>query len=220
MYNEESVLVEVIQSLMAYLSSTALSYEVIIVNDGSSDSTKDLLDEHFSPHDQLKIIHNKENGGVGFSFNEALKIATKDYITYYPGDGEFSPSEYNKLFPFLDGEKNIITYTTNSLEIRGIGRTLLSKIYTWMLNTIFGYRFKYYNGNSLYLLKDLRQIDVTAKGFTFTCELILRLGKAGAKFKQVAVELTPRSSGKSKALSPKSVVRVITELIRIVREVR
>lgn len=93
-YNEEKYVRQAIESI---LGQSLTDLELIIVNDGSTDSTKDIIESYRDK--RIKLI-NQENIGLGASRNKGLRVAEGDYVTFLDGDDWFSPEaleeSYNK----------------------------------------------------------------------------------------------------------------------------
>jgi glycosyltransferase involved in cell wall biosynthesis len=89
-FNEEKTLAAAVEDLVDTLSVLVREIEVIIVNDGSSDSTLAIAEGLASKNPQIKVINHKNNLGVGVSFRDALAKAKYKFFTWFPGDHENS----------------------------------------------------------------------------------------------------------------------------------
>ena len=93
-YNEEKTILEVLGRVRAQ-SVDGIAMEVIVVNDGSKDGTRQKLDENPCLYDQ--VIHQPKNGGKGAAVKAGLMAATGDYILFQDADLEYDPADYDKL---------------------------------------------------------------------------------------------------------------------------
>lgn len=93
-YNEEKTILEVLTRVRAQ-SFDGVAFEVIVVNDGSKDGTRQKLDDNPSLYDQ--VIHQPKNGGKGAAVKAGLMAATGDYILFQDADLEYDPEDYGKL---------------------------------------------------------------------------------------------------------------------------
>jgi len=107
--NEEKTLKQAVEDLISTLSPHIRFLEVIIVNDGSLDSTDLLAQGLAREYPQVKIIHHLKNLGIGVCYRDALAIAGGDYFSWFPADLENSADEFISCLPYLDKEANIIT---------------------------------------------------------------------------------------------------------------
>lgn len=97
-YNRSEFLPGAINSI---LSQTYKDFELIVVNDGSTDGTADVL-ERYRNHDKLVIIHNDANKGISYSFNKAIEEGTGDYIAFCGDDDRWHPEKLEIQVPVLD----------------------------------------------------------------------------------------------------------------------
>src|SRR4051812_33284456 len=85
-YNEEGNLEDVVRTVLGVLESKYSTYEIVIVDDASTDSTGKLADQLAAKHPQVKVLHNDKNGGMGFSLWRGMKSTSMDYVGSFPGD--------------------------------------------------------------------------------------------------------------------------------------
>ena len=93
-FNEEKTVIEVLKRLNS-TKVDEVDYEVIVINDGSTDKTKELLEQNKNLFS--KLINNERNSGKGFSVKEGLKVASGDYIIFQDADLEYDPIEFKKF---------------------------------------------------------------------------------------------------------------------------
>ena len=102
-YNEEKFILPLVNSIKKTKINSNFQKEIIVVNDGSTDNTKQIL----SKIKNIKII-NQKNFGKGRAVQNGIKIASGNLILIQDGDLEYNPKDYNKmLLPFLQKKKNI-----------------------------------------------------------------------------------------------------------------
>ena len=132
-YNTEEFLREMLDSILAqkqdvlatYLRSDESSmfrkqvyeniYELILVDDGSTDSTSDICDEYAKKYPWIKVLH-KENGGVSSARNAGIEIATGKYITFPDSDDKITPNVFEECFLFFEAHENDISLVTYPLR--------------------------------------------------------------------------------------------------------
>ncbi len=217
--NEEANLRDAVDSLLTALEQCAADWEILIVNDGSTDSTPILAGELSRRDPRIRVLHHDVPRGIGFSFREGVAASTKDAITWMPGDGENEPQEVLKWLPVL-AHVDIVNPFVINRSVRSRGRRVLSTLYLWIVNLAFGTTFNYTNGNVIYRRRVFDVVTQMADGFSFQLECLVKAVRAGFTFAEVPVRLLGRKHGKSKAVSFKSFRAVVRDFLRLFVEVR
>jgi glycosyltransferase involved in cell wall biosynthesis len=104
-YNE----VRYIDQVVASVQAVPIDKEIVIVNDGSSDGTRDKVDQIAREHPNIVVVHHPHNQGKGAAVRTAVAKATGDIVIVQDADLEYDPSEYPKLIqPILDGKAEVV----------------------------------------------------------------------------------------------------------------
>lgn len=210
--NEEAVLELFIEQVINAMQGRPLEYEIILVNDGSSDSTGAIMDRLAHRHATVRVLHNERNIGWGASYQRGLKVARFDYVMLLCGDGGLPA---RSLAPVLDqlGKADIIVpYMTNLRRIKSRGRYVLSRCYTELLNVLFGLRLRYYNGLAVHRRDLLQSISISSGGFGFQAEILVKLLKSGCAYVEVGIEGAEEKQ-QSFALRPRNVMSVARTIV-------
>ena len=215
-YNEEKGLEATIKGLIFFLDKNNFlkDTEILIFNDYSSDKTKEIADNLAKEFKNIGVIHNQKNMGLGFNFQEGVRRAKGEYVTWFPGDNENLPEPFVNTLRYVEGKDVVIAYTSN-MEVRPIFRRIVSHIYTIVNNFIFRLNVKYYNGLNICRKKLLLQLPPVSNSFSFAVEILVFLLKSGATYIEIPVTLKPNPSSKSSAFRLKNVKNVIRAIIQL-----
>ena len=198
-FNEATNLAPTIERLIDALTITIEDFEIIIVNDGSTDNTHDIAEQIAKRHSMVRVIHNKQNMGLGYSYKRGYQEANKEFFVYIPGDNTWPYRSFVELFGNLGRAEIVTSYSTNP-EVRPLGRRIISHLYTYALNWLFGLRMQYFNGLTIYPVSFLRLDPASTFGFGFQAEVLIKALYSGLSYIEVGLPIDERSAGASKAL--------------------
>jgi dolichol-phosphate mannosyltransferase len=216
--NEEKVIKKVLEDIYSTTKDSFTTFEIIAINDGSSDATLERINAFAENHNNVNIIDNKVNIGLGAAFQAGLGLAKNEYVMLLCGDGGLPASSLPKIFKLVGNADLIIPYMSNLKSIKRPSRYFLSKSYVYLLNTIFGLNLNYYNGLPVYRKDLLDKISITSSGFGFQAEIIIKLLKSGCTFHQVEVK-GAEETGRSHALKFKNILSVANTFWHLIKEI-
>ncbi len=216
--NEESVVRAVVEQILEQVDGRFRDYEIILVDDGSTDSTGRLMDELAGAYDKVRVIHNERNLGFGNSYQRGLDEATFEYVMLLCGDGGLPASSLPPIFEKIGTADIVVPWMVNLREIKSWGRYLLSRAYTGIVNRLFGLRLRYYNGLPVHRRELLRKITITSGGFGFQAEILVKLIRSGATFVEVGVHGAEETK-QSDALHLRNWLSVVRTVYHLVREI-
>ena len=183
-YNEEANLTKAVKNYEGAVRGTFEDYELMIFDDCSSDRTGEIADELAGKNKRVRVVHNSRNMGLGYNFKRGAELSEREYYILLPGEGEVLGSSIRKVLSHMGEADLIITYVGNS-EVRQLSRRILSGSFTVLLNVLFGYNLRYYNGPVLYKTGMLKNIRMTTNSFAYQAEVLIRLFKKGYSYKEV-----------------------------------
>ena len=195
------------------------SFEVILVDDGSTDDTGRIMDELAAGHPAIAVVHNRPNRGLGGAYKVGLARASQEYVMLVPGDNSFPADCLRQILAVVGQADVVVPYRLNP-EARGLGRRIGSSGFTTVLNLLFGLRIRYYNGLVVHRTALVRSIDIETDGFAYQAEALIKLLRQGHSYVEVGTIIEERRQGASKALRPKNLLSVARTIIRLWRSVR
>jgi len=190
-------------------------YEFILIDDGSTDRTGEIMDELAGSLPNTSVIHNPTNIGLGSSYMRGVQSARCDYYMLLCGDGGLPAESLPAIIEKVGTADMVLPYMTNLKALKSRGRYIISRSYTFLLNRLFGLDIRYYNGLPVHRTELVRGLGTISDGFGYQAEIIIKLTRAGFTYTQVAVLGAERSGG-SRALRTRniaSVTRMITALL-------
>jgi NAD(P)-dependent dehydrogenase (short-subunit alcohol dehydrogenase family) len=218
-YNEVDNLAPTVETIVRALSVSVEDYEVIVVDDGSTDGTDRVADALAARFSEVRVIHNPRNMGLGYGWMRAIEAASKSSFIFVPGDDTWPYRSLLELFGNL-GKADVVTSFTTNPNVRSPVRRTLSAIYTTSLNALFGLDMQYYHGLTIYPSAFLRSHPVTTYGFASMAEALLRAIHEGLSFIEVACVIEDRTKGRSKALTAKNLASIGATVGRLFVDLR
>lgn len=215
--DEEKTLDEVVRGALEECAARGLSHRVYVYDDGSTDKTgavADALRAEFPG--RVAVIHRPRPYGLGANYWAAVDLAVEDYVVMIPGDGEIPRKALALLLDEL-GRADLVVPRVTGQEQRPLGRRLLSTAFTALVNGLFLLNLRYYNGPCL-LRRDLvARSPVRSSGFAYMAAIVVPLARAGHSVRQIDLPLKYREGGRSKALTRRNAVDVVSTLARLLR---
>jgi glycosyltransferase involved in cell wall biosynthesis len=213
--NEEANIFLALQNTLDALDSFGIDSEIIVVNDGSTDSTPEIITELKKKDARIRSIDHDKPQGIGAAFWEGVGAANNEVVVMLPGDNENDPWEILRYFHLLEHVDIVIPFVYNK-ETRSLFRNFLSLAYRFIINTTFGVNFNYTNGTVMYRKTIVQEIPYHSSGFFFQTDILIRSVVRGYLFAEVPYRLGQRIEGKSKAVSYPSLVKVIKGYLKLV----
>jgi dolichol-phosphate mannosyltransferase len=217
--NEEAVLETVVREIEKQVAASFTDHEIILIDDGSTDKTGDIMDQLAGEFPRIRAIRNPQNIGLGSSYQRGLAEARYDYLMMLCGDGGMPAASLPPIFAAVGTADIVAPYVTNLKQIKSPVRYFTSRTYTKLLNLLFGQKIKYYNGLPVHRVDLLRQLRINSTGFAFQGEILTKLLRSGCSMTEVGVagaEMTRNSS----ALRLKGLINIAKVLALLVWEVR
>lgn len=221
-FNEQENIIDTLNEVTTAMAKLDLTWEIIVIDDASTDRSVALVKSYMNNNPSLPIILvvRKINKGLAQNFIDAAFIGHGKYYRLINGD---NVEDWHQIASILShvGEADMLIPTHVQNESRTVFRRLLSSTFTLIVNSISGYRIKYYNGCCVHLRYDVLRWHSNSLGFDFQADIITRLLDQGKTYYEVQTVCGERAFGESKALTARnfvSVARFILELV--IRRVR
>lgn len=215
-YNDAASLPALISQTFNILSRCVSTFEVIVINDGSSDRTGDVLAElanGYTPN--LRIITHTRNLGYGAALRSGLAAGTGQWIFYTDGDGQYDPADLERLLSVADSETALV----NGYKIKRedpAHRIAIGWIYKHLARALFRIRIRDIDCDfRLIRRKYLSCTELRSTSGTICVELVRSLELSGGKIKEVAVAHYPRLHGRSQFFRVRSLATTVVQLCEL-----
>lgn len=216
--NEEANIAAAIGETLRAFDHYDIDGTIVVVNDGSSDSTAEVASGWVERDSRVSLLSHAKPQGVGASFWDGVKAAKGDFVMLMPGDNENDPLDA-LCYYYLTQDVDIIVPFIMNVEVRSQARRIISSLYRLVINISFGMNLNYTNGTVIYNRHLLNGIDLKTTGFLYQTELLIKLIRVGYFYAETPHLLASRGSGRSKALTLRSLLNVISGYLRLMWEV-
>lgn len=219
-FNEAENLPGAVDECVEILKETADKYEVIVVDDSSTDSTQEVLSSLQKLYPCLKVICNKENIGCHPSCLEGFKVASGEVFVFLPADRQIPSNNITSFLSKFPTYDLVCSYRYKRIDI--FLRRLASTIYNLMLRICFGINL-HDTHSAIAVKKSLVEgiIHKIKSNSAFSgCEFILRAITQGFKITEIEIEHLPRVKGKAKGANMRDAIWTPVNLIRFWFELR
>lgn len=197
-------------------------YEVIIIDDASTDATGRLADEAAAADSRIRVVHHAVNRKLGGSIKTGFAHASGDLILYTDADLPFDMKELEKACRLLrQYEADIVSAYRFDRTGEGYTRTVYSFFYNALVRVFFGVRVRDVNfAFKLVRARIFEHIRLDSEGSFIDAELIIRAQKLGYHVIQFGVDYFPRTRGVSTLSSPAVIAKILREMRGLRRELR
>lgn len=214
-YCEAGNILGTIENVSSALESLPLDEEIIVIDDGSTDETADLVRANADRFPHVRLLVNHRNRGFGWTYRRGVDAATGTHIVMVHGDNAWGASTLRDLFRQVGEADIIVGYTRDMWRSRRWTRTIPSKAFTWLVNLIAGRRLRYYNGLQVHRADVLKSLQIESDGYGFQAEVLVKALRLTRTFIEVPMDLREREHGASKAFRAKNLVDVLHTLVRL-----
>lgn len=217
-YNEAGNIEEALQQALAVLPTVAKKFEIIVINDGSKDGTKQIVERLAKKHRTIRII-NQRNKGYGGALKRGFKAAKYEWIFFTDSDLQFDLNEIKEFITHTHEHQLILGYRRQRAE--GWKRQILASALKIWNRVLLGFPRKIKDVDCAFKLIHKRVLTETqplfSDGAMVSTELLLKAHRAKFSVTQVGVTHYQRRTGKPTGNSRKVILRAVTDTFRLQR---
>jgi glycosyltransferase involved in cell wall biosynthesis len=217
-YNEEANVENTVTKALAVLEKLAADYEIIIVNDGSADRTGKIADRLAAANPRIKAVHHPKNRGYGGAVQSGIQAATKEFVFYTDGDGQFDMGEMPALLPLMQDYDIVACWRINRQD--PWIRKLNAFCWTTLVNLVFRMRIRDVDcAFKLCRRRIFATMQLCSTGALISAEILARAKRKGYRITQKGVHHYPRTAGVQTGAKLSVIIRAFKELFKLRKQI-
>ncbi len=217
-YNEAATIKETVEQTLRGVAALVRDFELILVNDGSTDETSAIL-ASFAADPRVRIVAHAHNQGYGAALVDGFAAATRALTFFTDADGQFDIRDLSRLLPFIDDYDAVIGFRQQRQDswlrkLNAWGWKLLARLALGVRARDIDCAFKVLRTSFL------RRYPLETRGAMINAELLYKLRRAGCAYCEVGVRHFPRRGGRATGANPRVILRAFRELVFYTRKWR
>lgn len=214
-YNDGGTIASVVLMAIRIMREFTDDYEALVIDDGSSDTSKDILEELQRFDNRLRVVHHEKNRGYGGALRSGFANATKELIFYTDGDAQYDVRELRLLMAKMrDGVDVVNGYKISRSD--PFHRLVLGKIYHNLVKIAFGLKLRDVDCDfRLIRRRVFEKVGLESNSGVICVELMKKIQDAGFVVQEVPVHHYHRVYGRSQFFNFRRVATVVINLVRL-----
>ncbi len=212
-YDEEANLLFFLNEFESALQPDRSGIELILVNDGSRDRTRAVMERFAQGRPWVQVLGHPRNRGMGAAIRTGFHRARGEWLTFLPADGQIPPEAVIRLLAKAREDTPDLVLSVYRRRRDGLLRKVLSRglrLTTWLVAG------RYVATEGPYLLRKtrFRELHSSCETFFFNIEVALEAARLGWKLSWVELEVRPRRHGRSRVANSRKIAQILKELVR------
>jgi glycosyltransferase involved in cell wall biosynthesis len=217
MWNEEETIAHAIACAEEALREYGGDYEIVIVDDASTDRSAELVREAAAANPRIRLVQHAVNRKLGGALKSGYAAAAKELVLYMDADLPFDPHVIARAVQALRVTRaDMIAGYRLDRTGEGLLRTVYSYLYNTLIGVLFGWPHRDINFSFKLMRREvLDAVELEAEGSLIDAELIVKAKNLGFVIQQIGLDYFPRTRGQSTLSSPAVILKIFRELIRL-----
>jgi len=213
MFNEKDNIHKSIEGCENVLKNATGDYEIIVVDDASTDGSGRIADELAAKLPYVRVAHHQANRKLGGSLRTGFSLASKELVLYSDIDMPFDFREIRKALKIIHQENaDLVSAYRRNRGVEGARRYVYSVLYNWFIRLTFGLVIRDVNFSFKLIRKNLLdKLDLGSEGSFIDAELLIRAKAKGAKIVQFGTRYYPRTRGISRLSGLGVIIKILQE---------
>lgn len=229
-YNEQELIVNFLDRAVALLDATVEDFEIVLIDDGSTDDTGRLADNYAARESRVRCLHNGTNRGVGYSCRRAISEARRTFLLWQTIDWSYDLSDlriFLELLNHFDVVQGVRAFPTgllsrvpvlcSILRIRSrsdsFAKAVISLCNYYLIRILFGASFNDFQNVTFYKSEFIQNVELVGNSSFANPECLLKALSAGLKIIEVPIGFIRRKTGVAKGTRFRSIVRSIRDIL-------
>ena len=215
-YNDAGTIASLVIRAMKVAGTLTSDFEVIVVNDGSSDETPKILDELARLYpDHVRIVHHPQNRGYGGALRTGFATASKEFVFYTDGDYQYDPAEMSLLWAKMsDGVDWVNGWKISRSD--PIHRIIIGRVYHHVVKLLFGLKVRDVDCDFRLMRRRIFDVVRLEKNSGVIClEMMKKFQDAGFRVAEQPVHHYHRSYGKSQFFNFRRIFRTALDVLKL-----
>src|SRR6195256_612716 len=214
-YNDSGTIASMVIRTVKTASELTPDFEIIVVDDGSADSTAEIADELARTYPQVRAVHHPKNRDYGAALQTGFRSATKELIFYTDGDAQYDPAELAALWAKMTPDTDLV----NGYKISRsdpFHRIVIGRLYHHIVSLLFGLTVRDVDCDFRLMRRAIfEKIDLEKTSGVICLEMMKKIEDAGFRIVEVPVHHYHRAFGKSQFFNFRRIARTGVDVLRL-----
>lgn len=210
-YNEEENLPDTLEVLRRELDAMGRPYEVIVVDDGSTDATRDAVRSRMAGWPALRLIEHGVNRGPGTGVVTGVAKAAGELVMFIPADLAIEPADIRRMVE-AGAHADVIVGLRSDRSDYSAARKLVSVVNIALIQLLFGMRQRQFNYIHLYRRKIFERIRIESTSVFMGAEIVIKARDLGFVIREVEARYVPRRHGQASCGSRRVILKAVRDL--------
>ena len=210
-YNEEENLRSTVELVGAKLDELETTFEVIIVNDGSTDRTQEIAERLAEEDGRVRLINHPCNIGPGSGVFTGIEAAEAEFVIFIPSDLALEPDDLKK---YIDASRecDLVVGIRSDRRDYTLFRKFVSYVNIFLIKLLFRMKERQFNYIHMYRTAMLKKINIECREVFITAEIMIKARDLGYRLQEVDIRYVPRTAGKATCGNPETIFDTVKDL--------